>query len=263
MEKALDLEIRKHTNLSKLHGVYLTEEPLPLYQTDGAKLYVGFELDINPRPQFIGVEFCPASLIRESVLDHIKWRRKRGASAGSIKNTLLRKRKNVILAPNGTLGVIRKVLFADAGSFNVPIIDVSLPEFWKNAYNIEVKPEEKPLLVVKPYDIDVELTYPPSCVFFDEQSICLKGSVLNFVEYKKSRNRKEVFRLANRVMSNLRIGEWKVKASGSADLLVNTKRQILNEIKKKLLGKRVRASGSVIKAGSKLYFLPKSVFGVY
>jgi len=262
LEKALDLEIRNRTNLPKIHGIYLVEEPTPLFCAERAKLYLGFELYVSATEDFIQVEFHPNGLIRENVLDYIKWRRERGASAKSIKNALTTWKKNAILAPNGTIGAIGEVLFEEAGGFYVPTLDVSLPQFWKTAHDIDVKPDEKPLLVVKPYSLDVQLTYPPSCVFFDEQSLYMKSSVLNFVKYKKSGLINDVFQLARSIMRDLEVDGLKVETIGDADLRADAKRMILNDIKEKLLGKRVKATGSIAQAGDHLYFFPKTITGI-
>jgi len=262
LEKALDLEIRKRTGLPKVHGIYLVEEPTALYWTERAKLYLGFELNVSLLPEHIQVEFYPSSLIRESVLDYVKWRRERGASAESIKRALL-KRRNVILAPNGTLGAIEKVLFKEAGSFQVPGFNISLPESWRTIYDIHVDQGEKPLLVVKPYNLDMELTYPPSCVYFDEQNLYLNGSVMNFLRNKRLKLRSKVFHLASKIVSNLKIGGWKAERVGSAGLQADVKRMILSDIKRKLLGRTVRSTGSVIQVNGRLYFIPKTLEGIH
>ncbi len=157
IEKALDITIRKNTGLPKMHGIYLTEEPVDLYWTERAKLYLGFELEVKTELDHVRVCFYPNTLIRESVLDYINWRRKRGASATSVKRTLLKDKKNVILAPNGTIGLIEEFLCQKAGDFVVPVLNVSLIDFWKETYGIEVDPSELPLLVIKPYNLDVKL----------------------------------------------------------------------------------------------------------
>jgi hypothetical protein len=261
LEKALDLEIRRRTGLPKIHGIYLVEEPAALYWTERAKLYLGFELYVSLFPEHIQLEFCPSSLIRESVLDYVKWRRERGASAESIKRALL-KRRNVILAPNGTLGVIEKVIFREAGSFKVPAFNASLPEFWRTVYDIHVDQDEKPLLVVKPYNLDMELTYPPSCVYFDEQNLHLNGSVVSFLRNKRLKLRSKVLQLASSIIGNLKIGGWKAERIGSAGLQANVKRLILNDIRERFLGRTVKSTGSVIQVNGRLYFIPKTLEGV-
>ncbi|MBO3810200.1 MAG: hypothetical protein FGF50_11505 [Candidatus Brockarchaeota archaeon] len=262
LEKALDLEVRRRTNLPKVHGIYLTEEPAALYWTERAKLYLGFELYISPLPEHIQIEFYPSSLVRESVLDYVKWRRERGASAESVKRALL-KRRNVILAPNGTIGMIEKVLFEEAGNFHVPTLNVSLPEFWRTVYDVHVDRDEKPLLVVKPYNLEVELTYPPSCVYFDEQTLYLKSSAVNFLKNKRLKLRHEVLKLASEIMGELGIDSWKVLKAGSAGLQTDAQRLILHDIREKLLGRTVKSTGSIVQVNGKLYFIPKALEGIY
>ena len=262
LEKAVEIEIRRRTGHPKLHGIYLTEKPIQLFGSEAAKLYLGFELEVKTSNEKVTVNFYPSVSVRESVLDYIAWRRRRGASAASIENTLLKWRRNVTLAPHGTLGTIRKVLYEEAGSFKVPALDVSLPEFWRTTYGIKVDPEEKPLLIIEPYNMNVELTYPPSCVFFDEESISLKQSVKNFVEYKKAESRKTVFKLAWNIMRDLTIDGWKTEIT-SHWTKMDIQRMILSQIRKKLYGKRVKATGSVIQRGDSLFFIPKHVTGVY
>lgn len=261
-EKALDLQIRKQTGLPRLHGIYLTEEPMPLYWAERAKLFLGFETNVSVNPEFLNVDAHPSTLIRESVLDYIQWRRSRGASVKGIEKTLMKWRQNVILAPNGTIGRLYRFIYQDAGDFLVPGFNVPIPEFWERVYEVKVKPEERPLLVVKPYNLDMELTYPPSCVFFDEQTIYLRSSVLKFINYKKSVLRRATVDIVLNALKGLSIGEHKVGIVGETKTRLDAQRLILHDIKEKLLGKMVRATGSVVEANNRLYFLPRAVSGV-
>jgi hypothetical protein len=261
-EKALDFQVRKRTGLPKLHGIYLTEEPMPLYWAERAKLFLGFETNVSVNPNFLNVDVYPNALVRESVLDYIQWRRDRGASVKGIEKTLTKWRQNVILAPNGTIGRLCRFIYQDAGDFLVPGFNASLPEFWENVYDVKVKPGERPLLVVKPYSLDVELTYPPSCVFMDEQTIFLRSSVLGFIDYKKSTLRRTAPAIVLNALKDLKIGEYRVEVDGETKTRLDAQRLILHDIKEKLLGRMVKATGSVIQANNSLYFLPKTVSGV-
>lgn len=262
LEKALDLEIRRHTGLPKIHGIYLTEEPLKLRWTEAAKLYLGFELYVSTLSDHIQVEFYPNSLVRESVLEYIRWRRERGASAETIKKAIIRRGRSVILAPNGTLGTIKRIIFEDAGSFKIPTLNVSLPDFWRDTYDINVDKNEKPLLVVQPYNLDIELTYPPSCVYFDEHVLSVGMPTISFLRYKRLELTRSVFKLASSVIRNLRIGSWRIEETGPAGMLADVKRAILHDIRNKLLGKTIKATGSVVQANGRLYFIAKSIEGV-
>ncbi|MEM2314761.1 MAG: hypothetical protein QXN40_08395 [Candidatus Bathyarchaeia archaeon] len=42
------------------------------------QLYLGFELYVSALPNNIRVEFYPNNLVRESVLEYIRWRRDAG-----------------------------------------------------------------------------------------------------------------------------------------------------------------------------------------
>ena len=262
VEKALDLKTREHTKLPKLHNLYLIEKPIPLYWTEEAKLYLGLELNVSVNSSGLTVEFYPKALIRESVLDYIRWRRRRGASAKSIENKFLKWRRNVVLAPNGTYGRIVKILYDDAGDFEVPGFNLSLPEFWRATHDIQVEDDERPLLVVKPYNVDIELTYPPSCVFFDDQTVYIKSSVLAFVEHKKVALANKEFHIAKAILQNLRIGEHHFKICAETENKIDVQRMILEDIREKVLGKTVKATGSIVQPHHQLYFFPKTVSGV-
>ena len=102
---------------------------------------------------------------------------------------------------------------------------------------IEVDPSEVPLLVIKPYNLDVKLTYPPSCLFFDEQSLYMRSSVQSFVSYKKELAKQMVFETAHNVMSRLKIGNCKSHNENQGKLCVDVNKNVQNDIKEKLLGR--------------------------
>src|ERR671910_2555698 len=51
IEKALDIGIKKHTEMRKMQGIYLLEEPVPLYRCEQAKLYLGFSVQVTIKEQ--------------------------------------------------------------------------------------------------------------------------------------------------------------------------------------------------------------------
>ena len=82
--------------MRKMQGIYLLEEPVPLYRCEQARLYLGFSVQVNIREEKDKVEnnenkisttavivITPQSYVRESVLDYVRLRRGRGASASS------------------------------------------------------------------------------------------------------------------------------------------------------------------------------------
>src|ERR687892_306024 len=156
IEKALDIGIRKVTGLRKMQGIYLLEEPVPLYRCEQAKLYLGFSIQVTIREEkekeaegnknVAVIAVTPQSYVRESVLDYIRLRRGRGASANSLISNLTKHRNKVIVAPSGSYGCIVDVISKKAGSQQVSDTDRrNLVEFWKQIYGIDISPDEIPL----------------------------------------------------------------------------------------------------------------------
>ena len=133
VEKAVDIGIRKITGMKKMQGIYLLEEPVPLYRCEQAKLYLGFSVRVMIKEQedkeekekktVAIIEATPQSYVRESVLDYIRLRRGRGASANSVISNLTKYRNKVIVAPSGNYGCIVDVISRKAGSQQVSDTD--------------------------------------------------------------------------------------------------------------------------------------------
>jgi hypothetical protein len=71
------------------------------------------------------------------VLDYVRLRRERGATANAIVRNLLTHRNKVIVAPSGNYGCIVDVISKKAGSQQVSDTDSrNLVEFWKQIYGI-------------------------------------------------------------------------------------------------------------------------------
>jgi len=88
--------------------------------------------------------------VRESVLDYVKLRRGRGASADSVIRNLLTYRNKVTVAPSGNYGCIVEVVSRKAADQQVSDTDRrNLVEFWKQIYGIDISADEIPLLKVK------------------------------------------------------------------------------------------------------------------
>jgi hypothetical protein len=47
IEKALELSIKEATGHGRMHGIFLLEEPIPLYRCEKARLYLGFSTRIG------------------------------------------------------------------------------------------------------------------------------------------------------------------------------------------------------------------------
>jgi hypothetical protein len=183
IEKALDIGIRKVTGMRKMQGIYLLEEPVALYRCEQAKLYLGFSVQVSIREEkeevnnndnktsstIAVIETTPQSYIRESVLDYVRLRRGRGASANSVISNLTKYRNKVIVAPSGNYGCIVDIIAKKAGSQLVSDTDQrNLVDFWKQIYGIDISPDEIPLLKIKMINSENIFTYPPSMCFFLE-----------------------------------------------------------------------------------------------
>ena len=98
IEKALELSIKRVTGHRKMHGIFLLEEPIPLYRCEKARLYLGFSASVSIQDNHAVIEWTPQAYIRESVLDYVQLRRERGASASVIDRFLTTYRNRVIVA---------------------------------------------------------------------------------------------------------------------------------------------------------------------
>jgi len=225
IEKALDIGIRKVTGMRKMQGIYLLEEPVPLYRCEQAKLYLGFSIRVMIKEQednktVAVIETTPQSYVRESVLDYVRLRRGCGASANSVINNLTKYRNKVIVAPSGNYGCIVDVIARKAGSQQVSDTDHrNLVQFWKQIYGIDISPDEIPLLKVKMINSENVFTYPPSMCFFGNDSLFIPADVQKFVEYKKSTVKAKMDKVVNTLVNeeeSLRIGDSKLEFLGLA-----------------------------------------------
>ena len=259
-EKLLEIKIRNLTNLPKINGVYLTEQPTNLYGTENAKLYAGFRLKtyITETNQ-IHVEALPSAEVYESVLDYVAYRRQRGASTNSIKNSILNYRRNVVFAPSGELAAVINLNFTKAGEFIVPIYNLTLPEFWHKVHDIEIAADEIPLIVTKSYRLDLELTFPPSCVYFDKQSLRISYGTRNFIDRKRQQTRTRTQEILTQALQDFSVGTFKLNTNGNVEKRTDARQLLLADIRERLVGKSVKATGSVIEAEKRLYFIPRTV----
>ena len=179
-----------------MQGIYLLEEPISLYRCERAKLYLGFSVKLNIKENekkqqdnaaTTVIETTPQAYVRESVLDYIKMRRERGASANAIVRNLLTYRNKVVVAPSGNYGSIVDVIIRKAETQRVSDTDKrNLVEFWKQIYDIDISADEIPLLKVKMMNSENIFTYPPSMCFFGSESLLIQADVQKFIESKKS-----------------------------------------------------------------------------
>jgi hypothetical protein len=271
IEKALDISIKKATGMRMMQGIYLLEEPISLYRCERAKLYLGFsvKLDIKQRQNDTGtkaiVEATPQAYVRESVLDYVKLRRERGATANAVVHNLLTYRNKVVVAPSGNYGSIVDVITKKAGSQLVSETDDrNLVEFWKQIYDIDISPDEIPLLNVKMMNSENVFTYPPSMCFFGADSLPIQANVQKFIENKKYNLKAKMDDVITKAIAtqqqDLKIGSAKLELEGlitsqHADVQI----QLLNEIKEKLYGRSVTAKGSIMFVHDDLWFFPNQL----
>jgi len=264
VEKLLEIRICGISQLPKVNGIFLVEGPTELYAAEKAKLYVGFRLKLNLQEDGqLTVSALPSAEAYESVFDYVAWRRQRGASPNAIKNTILNYRKTVAFAPNGELACIVNLAFKKAKDFTVPAYELALPEFWKKIHDDDVDPNETPLVVAKSYRFDLELTFPPSCVFFDKQSLRLSFGTQCFMDKKRRAARLRTREILSESLTDFAIGDCKLPLTGQGDCDPDARQLLLQDIRDKLLGKTVKATGSVIQADKTLFFIPQMVDGVF
>jgi hypothetical protein len=278
IEKALDIGIRKVTGMRKMQGIYLLEEPVPLYRCEQAKLYLGLSVQVSMREEkeeddnndnktsgVAVIEITPQSYVRESVLDYVRLRRGRGASVNSVISNLTKYRNKVIVAPSGNYGCIVDVIARKAGSQPVSDTDHrNLVDFWKQIYGIDISPDEIPLLKVKMMNSENIFTYPPSMCFFGNDSLFIPADVQKFVEYKKSTVKARMDKVVNSLVNeeeSLRIGNSRLEfggrtiSSGNSDIQV----QLLHEVRQKLFGRNVMARGSAMFVHDEIWFFPNQL----
>jgi hypothetical protein len=251
VEKALEISMKKITGNKLMHGIFLLEDPIPLYRCERARLYIGFSARVNLKEKEAVVEFTPQAYVRESVFDYVNLRRERGASANAIARNLMTYRNRVIVAPTGNYGCIAEVIMRKAGAQRISETDTrNLVEFWKQIYDINISPEEIPLLKIKMVNSENTFTYPPSmCFFAGGDSLVIPAGVQGFIENKKSSIKARMDGVASKAIQGLRIG---TASLGSDAAIID---QLLHEIRQKLFGRNVSARGSIISVHDELWVL--------
>lgn len=265
IEKAVDINIRKQTGKGKLQGIYLLEEPLKLYRCEKASLYLGFSLNVHIKQKqereslIANVEATPQAYVRESVLDYIKMRRENGASANSLIRHLVNSRNKVIVAPSGNYGSIVDVITRKASNQSISDTDSrNLVQFWKEVYDIDISGDEMPLLKVKMMNSEQSFTYPPSMVFYGNESLVISAGLQKFIEDKRSTLKYKMDGVIKEALKDLKIGESRIEFEGDS-IESNNIQSVLQEIKEKLYGKEVKARGSIMFVHDELWFFPNQL----
>jgi len=265
IEKALDISIKKVTGMRMMQGIYLLEEPISLYRCERAKLYLGFSLRVGliEDNNEVRVEATPQAYVRESVLDYVKLRRERGASANAVVSNLLTYRNKAIVAPSGNYGCIVDVVTTKAANQRVSETDSrNLVEFWKQVYGIDISPDEIPLLKVKMMNSENVFTYPPSMCFFGSESLLIYGNVQRFIENKKYSLKAKVEDAVRKAVQDqdLHIGSANLEVQEvSASTHSDIQSQLLQEVRQKLFGRNATARGSIMFVHDELWFFPNQI----
>jgi len=259
VERALERSIEEITGGPRTHGIYLLEDPISLF-CEKAKLYAGFSTNIRVEGERLIVEAWPQACVRESVWDYIHWRRERGATADAIERSLVTWRSNIVAAPFGHSGRIEGLIFKSAGEARVSELDGrDFTRFWHETYDIDVSPDEMPLVRVKLLDLDLSLTYPPSCIYFDEGVLRPRGGISGFVEGKRASAGIRVKEVMRRALQDIKIGDIALRQIDGDEGWMDVQGLIMHEIRERLIGTDVRARGSVSLVGGQPYFFPSEI----
>ena len=271
VERVISMSIQNTTENRMRHGIYLLEDPVALYRCEKAKLYLGFSVDVRVNTQQsyrhkhqLTVELSPHAYVRESVLDYVRMRREAGATANAVIRMLLNYRNKVIVAPTGHFGSIVDVVSEKASHQLVSERDNrNLVEFWKQVYDIDVSPDEIPLLKIKMLNSENIFTYPASMCYFGQESLYIPASVQKFIDYKQSRLVPRMYETVKKAVKDLKIGE-DVKIQAISDVYrasnkENIQRQILEDTRRKLYGRNVHARGSIMYVHDELWFFPNEI----
>ncbi len=271
VELVVSMSIQNTTEKRMRHGIYLLEDPIALYRCERAKLYLGFSVNIrvDTRQSYqdklrLTVELSPHTYVRESVLDYIRMRREAGATANAVIRMLLNYRNRVIVAPSGHFGTIVDVISKKASNQMVSELDNrNLVEFWKQVYNIDISPDEIPLLKIKMLNSENTFTYPASVCYFGQESLYMPVSVQKFIQYKQSSLVPRMYDVVKKAVKDLKIDD-EIKIQAISDVYRSSnresmQRQILDDARRKLYGRNVHARGSIMYVHDELWFFPNQI----
>jgi hypothetical protein len=171
-------------------------------------------------------------------------------------------RNRVIVAPTGNYGSITEVIMRKAGTQRISETDTrNLVEFWKQIYDIDISPEEIPLLKIKMVNSENTFTYPSSmCFFAGGDSLVIPAGVQGFIENKKSSIKARMDEVGSKAIQDLRIGHTNLGSDAAIiDQQNDIQTQLLQEIRQKLFGRNVSARGSIISVHDELWFFPSQI----
>jgi hypothetical protein len=165
------------------------------------------------------------------------------------------------VAPTGNYGSIVEVVMRKADTHRVSDTDSrSLVEFWKEIYDIDIAPDEIPLLKVKMVNSEASFTYPPSmCFFAGGDSLVIQAGVQKFIETKKSTLKSRMDEVANKAMLDLKIGDLSLGSATITEQKADLQTQLLQETRQRLFGRNVSVWGSVLSVHGELWFFPNQI----
>ena len=134
-------------------------------------------------------------------------------------------------------------------------------EFWKQIYDINIAPDEIPLLKIKMVNSENTFTYPPSmCFFAGGDSLVIPAGVQKFIEYKKSTLKAQMDDVASKAIRDLRIDDLSLGSEVTiSDQANDIQAQLLQETRQKLFGRNVSARGSILSVHDELWFFPNQI----
>jgi hypothetical protein len=260
IRKALHVRISQITKKPFIHGIHLLEKPISLNRCEKAQLYLGFSTTIAIASSNLTVKVSPQAYIRESVLEHIHWALKHGENARAIQRSILRRRSSVVLAPFGHFGQMEGIINVKAGDTHVSEFDKrSYVELWKEMYNVNVDPTETPLIKVRLKKSSLPLVYPPSCVYFDRNTLFLTANTRQHIKRKRLALKQKIQSVMDRVFQCTTLGNVKLRCVNDGAQHVSVQQLLLCELRQKLLGHLVQTTGNIVQLKSRFYFLPHNI----
>ena len=96
-------------------------------------------------------------------------------------------------------------------------------------------------------------------VFFGNESLVISAGLQKFIDDKKANLKFKMDKVVQEALIDLRIGEAKLEFEGDKVESNNIQTVLLQEIKEKLYGKEVKATGSIIFVHDELWFFPNNL----
>jgi len=134
-------------------------------------------------------------------------------------------------------------------------------EFWKQIYEIDISPDEIPLLKIKMVNSENTFTYPPSmCFFAGGDSLVIPAGVQCFIESKKSSLKIKMDEVANKAIRDLKIGDLNLCSEATiTEQKTDVQAHLLQETRQKLFGRNISSRGSIISVHDELWFFPSQL----